>query len=161
MATHSSILAWRIPWTEEPGRLQSMGSQRVGHDWATSLHFTSNFFRRLWFTSDQSNSLRSQWLKGHISYSTIVPSLGYNWHGPNIDQMEAGLQKRPQPCFNMPLSHIITGIWLLMRMTSPQNITKTRTLVSGSASIEPEQKIKFTEFKSCVKYNRLDRKFQS
>ena len=32
MATHSSILAWRIPWTEEPGRLQSMGSHRVGHD---------------------------------------------------------------------------------------------------------------------------------
>ena len=36
MATHSSTLAWKIPWTEEPGRLQSMGSQRVGHDWATS-----------------------------------------------------------------------------------------------------------------------------
>ena len=36
MATHSSILAWRIPWTEQPSRLQSMGSQRVGHDWATS-----------------------------------------------------------------------------------------------------------------------------
>ena len=32
MATHSSILAWRIPWTKEPGRLQSMGSHRVGHD---------------------------------------------------------------------------------------------------------------------------------
>ena len=32
MATHSSILAWRIPWTEKPGGLQSMGSQRVGHD---------------------------------------------------------------------------------------------------------------------------------
>ena len=40
MATHSSILAWKILWTDEPGRLQSMGSQRVGHDWATSLHFT-------------------------------------------------------------------------------------------------------------------------
>ena len=40
MATHSSILAWTIPWMEKPGRLQSMGSQRVGHDWATSLHFT-------------------------------------------------------------------------------------------------------------------------
>ena len=38
MVTHSSILAWRIPWTEESGGLQSMGSQRVGHDWATSLH---------------------------------------------------------------------------------------------------------------------------
>ena len=32
MATHSSTLAWKIPWTDEPGRLQSMGSQRVGHD---------------------------------------------------------------------------------------------------------------------------------
>ena len=32
MATHSSILAWKIPWTEDPGRLQSMGSERIGHD---------------------------------------------------------------------------------------------------------------------------------
>ena len=39
MATHSSISAWRIPWMEEPDRLQSMGSQSVGHDWATSLSF--------------------------------------------------------------------------------------------------------------------------
>ena len=37
MATHSSTLAWKIPWTEEPGGLQSMGSQRVRHDRATSL----------------------------------------------------------------------------------------------------------------------------
>ena len=37
MATHSSTLAWKIPWMEDPGRLQPMGSQRVGHDWATSL----------------------------------------------------------------------------------------------------------------------------
>ena len=37
MATHSSIFAWRIPWTEEPGGLQSTGLQRVGYDWATSL----------------------------------------------------------------------------------------------------------------------------
>ena len=37
MATHSSILVWKIPWMEEPGRLRSMGSQRVGHDWTTSL----------------------------------------------------------------------------------------------------------------------------
>ena len=36
MATHSSILAWRIPWTEKPGEPQSMGSQRVRHDWATN-----------------------------------------------------------------------------------------------------------------------------
>ena len=40
MATHSNILAWRTPWTEEPGRLQSMGLQRVRHDWVTSLTLT-------------------------------------------------------------------------------------------------------------------------
>ena len=42
-------LAWKIPWTEEPGRLQSMGSRRVGHDWATSLSlFTFMHWRRKW-----------------------------------------------------------------------------------------------------------------
>ena len=49
MAPHSSTLAWKIPWTEEPGRLQSMGSLRVGHDWATSLpFFTFLHWRRKW-----------------------------------------------------------------------------------------------------------------
>ena len=42
MAIHSSILTWRIPWTEEPGGLQSVGSQRVGHNWATNT-FTFHF----------------------------------------------------------------------------------------------------------------------
>ena len=45
MATHSSILAWRIPWTEKPGGLQSMGSQRVGHDWATNTSLFRLFSR--------------------------------------------------------------------------------------------------------------------
>ena len=49
MATHSSILAWKIPWTEEPGRLQSLGSHRVGHDWVTSLSlFTFMHWRGKW-----------------------------------------------------------------------------------------------------------------
>ena len=39
MAIHSSTIAWKVPWTEEPGRVKSMGSQRVRHDWATSLSF--------------------------------------------------------------------------------------------------------------------------
>ena len=61
MATHSSILAWRIPWTEEPGRLQSTGLQRVGHDWVT---FTYLFTSRSWglgfqhtFSGDAADSL--------------------------------------------------------------------------------------------------------
>ena len=49
MAPHSSTLAWKIPWTEEPGRLQTMGSWRVGHDWATSLLlFAFMHWRRTW-----------------------------------------------------------------------------------------------------------------
>ena len=49
MATHSSTLAWKIPWTEEPGRLQSMGSLGVRHDWATSLSlFAFMHWRRKW-----------------------------------------------------------------------------------------------------------------
>ena len=49
MATHSSTLTWKIPCTEEPGRLQSMGLLRVGHDWATSLSlFTFTHWRRQW-----------------------------------------------------------------------------------------------------------------
>ena len=66
MATHSSILGWRIPWTEEPGGLQSMGSQRVGHNWSglscTEARMTShssvyqNFFRytRYWCSKARS-----------------------------------------------------------------------------------------------------------
>ena len=53
MATHSSILAWEIPWIEKPGRLQSMGSQRVGYDFATKqqqivlrMKCTANIYRR-------------------------------------------------------------------------------------------------------------------
>ena len=49
MAPHSSTLAWKIPWTEEPGRLKTMGSWRVGQDWATSLSlFTFMHWRRKW-----------------------------------------------------------------------------------------------------------------
>ena len=49
MAPHSSTHAWKIPWTEGPGGLQSMGSLRVGHDWTTSLSvFTSMDWRRKW-----------------------------------------------------------------------------------------------------------------
>ena len=49
LAPHSSTLAWKIPWTEEPGGLKSMGSLRVGHDWVTSLSlFTFIHWKRKW-----------------------------------------------------------------------------------------------------------------
>ena len=80
MAPHSSTLAWKIPWTEEPGGLQSMGSQRVGHDWATSLSFfTFMHWRRKWqptpvFLSGESQgrgSLVGCRLWGHTKSDTI------------------------------------------------------------------------------------------
>ena len=49
MATHSNIIAWRIPWTEEPGRLQSMGSQRVRHDWS---NWACTFSISSWFSRE-------------------------------------------------------------------------------------------------------------
>ena len=60
MAIHSSTLAWKIPWMEEPDRLQSMGSQRVGYDWATSLHF--------------------HWLTDHYILWCIWWYMVYFWH---------------------------------------------------------------------------------
>ena len=66
MATHSSTLAWKIPWAEEPGRLQSMGSRRVRHDWAISL-FTFMHWRRKWqpipvFLPGESQGRGGAWL---------------------------------------------------------------------------------------------------
>ena len=56
-ASHSGILVWRIPWTEKPGRLQSTSSQRVGHNWATSLYYTI-LCRQRWRSSIQSAKTR-------------------------------------------------------------------------------------------------------
>ena len=47
MATHSNILAWRIPWTEDPGGLQSMGSQRVAHNWLANTFTLSIYLYRI------------------------------------------------------------------------------------------------------------------
>ena len=72
MITHSSILAWRIPWIQEPGRLQSMTSHRVGHDWVTntfafifdflwSIIFTFSFEILIWALSLVSLDESSKW----------------------------------------------------------------------------------------------------
>ena len=76
MLLHSSTLAWKIPWTEEPGRLQTMGLKRVGHDWATSLSlFTFMHWRRKWqptpvFLPGESQGQRSCRLWGHTESDT-------------------------------------------------------------------------------------------
>ena len=64
MATHSNILAWKIPWTEKPGRLQSMGLQRVGHDRVTSHILHWNEKGRLLGPAGWKGRPCSDWLRG-------------------------------------------------------------------------------------------------
>ena len=73
MATHSNILAWRIPWMEALGRLQSMGSQRVGHNWVPSLHFFTSFLRRysikyiwMWELDHKVGWVQKNWCFWHV-----------------------------------------------------------------------------------------------
>ena len=84
MAPHSST--WKIPWTEEPGRLQSMGSLRVGHDWVTSLSlFTFMHWRRKW----QTHSSVLAWRIPGTGEPGGLPSLGSHRVGHNWSDLAA------------------------------------------------------------------------
>ena len=74
MATHSSVLAWRIPWTEEPGGLQSTGPQRVGHDWVTD---TFTFHKRINGEKGESGGRKRQELR--CSARVPLPLLAASW----------------------------------------------------------------------------------
>ena len=75
MAPHSSTLPWKIPWMEEPGRLRSMGSLRVRHDWVTTLSlFTFMHWRRKW----QPHSSVLAWRIPRMGEPGGLPSMG--WH---------------------------------------------------------------------------------
>ena len=70
MTTHPNILAWRIPWTEEPGGLQSMGLQRVGLDWVTN---TSTFFLSRQYMVADSNGTKRDFPGGPVA-KTMLPT---------------------------------------------------------------------------------------
>ena len=101
MAPHSSTPAWKIPWTEEPGRLQSMGSLRVGHDWATSLSLSLKYFLLLkwvklnldFITFSPNNFLLSHscfWLQGFIYSLTITQGTKSKRKGTQIKLFREG-----------------------------------------------------------------------
>ena len=80
MAPHSSTLAWKIPWMEEPGRLQSLGSQRVRHDWATSLSLFPGLGRSP--GEGNGNPLQSSCLEnpmGRGAWWATVPGVAKSW----------------------------------------------------------------------------------
>ena len=107
MAPHSGTLAWKIPLTAEPGRLQSMGSLRVGHDWATSLSlFTFTHWRRKWQPSSSSRVTWKQTLRwglqvgsftGENSQKAAYKALREAGRGRDRAWKVMRLQWRPQP----------------------------------------------------------------
>ena len=83
IATHSNILAWRIPWTENPGRLQSMGSQRVGHKWATNTYIHKHTHRS---SSISGFPFVSYLFSQAIEGSRFLPSsVSWGWHLDSIN----------------------------------------------------------------------------
>jgi len=101
---HSSTLAWEIPWTEEPGRLQSMGSLRVGHDWATSLLlFTFLHWRRKWQPTPVFLPGESQG-QGSLVGCRLMGShrVGHNWSdlaaAANCEKPLAQMFQKAQKC---------------------------------------------------------------
>ena len=79
MAPHSSTLAWKIPWVEEPGRLQSMGLLGVGHDWVTSFTFHFHALEKEMATHSSVLAWRIPWM----GEPSGLPSLGSHRVGHN------------------------------------------------------------------------------
>ena len=90
MATHSSTLAWKIPWMEEPGKQQSMGSLRIRHDWATSPSlFTFMHWRRKWQPTPVFLPGESQGRQSLVGCPMGSHRIGHDW----IDLAAAHLAK--------------------------------------------------------------------
>jgi len=110
MAPHSSTLAWKIPWTEEPGRLQSMGSIRVGHDWVTSLSLFTFHFHAL----EKEMAIHSSVLAWRIPGTEEtggLPSMGSHRVGHDWSDLAAqGLNK----AIKQETHFKVLKIWLLL-----------------------------------------------
>ena len=102
MAPHSSTLAWKIPWTEEPGRLQSMGSHRVGHDWSdlAKKMFVTAFLPRSkhllisWLPSTSTVIWEPKKIKS-VTSSTFSPSICMN---PSVNSIQFSSVQFTQSC---------------------------------------------------------------
>ena len=99
------ILAWRIPWREEPGRLQSMGSQRVGHEWATSLTLLSLWDGMAYFLS--SCQIQIFELSDLLAQELVERTVSMLTH--SVSELQSCSKKKPNRCVRMKvksLSHV-------------------------------------------------------
>ena len=127
MVIHSSILAWRIPWTKEPGKLQSIGSQRVGHNWAT-FTFTWADGRKL----GSAGSLSRPTSASHLSNgpSDGASTWGTETRQPRVHSLSRGWDGAPAELFPVLLIQFSTGgsnrpaIWIDLGIHSREWITQ-------------------------------------
>ena len=114
MAPHSSTLAWKIPWMEEPGRLQSMGSLRVGHDWATSLAlFTFMHWRRKWQPTSVFLPGESQGRGSLVGCQKSMGShrVGHDWSDLAAAAAAAGFHLFWEACTSISSFCLALSIW--------------------------------------------------
>ena len=121
MAPHSSTLAWKIPWTEEPGGLQSMGLRRVGHDWTSSLSLlTFMHWGRKWQPTPVFLPGESQGWGSLVGCHLWGRRVGHNWS--DLAATAAHLQKSqafgPSPKIQLSQSHQYFAKLMLQRQNS-------------------------------------------
>ena len=115
---YSSTLAWKIPWMEEPGRLQSMGSLRVRHDWATSLSFfTFMHWRRKWQPTPVFLPGESQERQSLVGCRL--------WSRTESDTTEATWQQQQQPD-NRKLIFFSCALWTLIELITRKTWMKKK-----------------------------------
>ena len=153
MTPHSSTLVWKIPWTEEPGGLQSMGSLRVGHDWATSLSlFSFMHWRRKWqptpvFLPGESQGWRSLVgcrLWGRTESDTTAAAAGFitghnytipgslMWFTFDLSKWKfAGSWGLPGPTLEKRQMAKFTSIYLLWALVPPGFLTQKGDFISS------------------------------
>ena len=118
MATHSSILTWRISWTEKPSGLQSMGLQRVIHDWTTNtstLHFFTSFFHFSWIFPSHNKPTKISFILKTKSFEFMFPFQAIAWF-----------------LFSFSTQHLERGLLYLLSLTPHLSFSPALTLVSAS-----------------------------
>ena len=111
---HSSTLAWKIPWKVEPGRLQSMGSQRVGHDWLTSLSlFPFTHWRRKWWPTPVFLPRESQGRWSLVGFRLWGRRVGHDWSDLAAAAADLTWVKK----VNLPAMNYINNLSFLIRYT--------------------------------------------
>ena len=150
MAPHSSTIAQKIPWMEEPGRLQSMGSLRVGHDWATSLSlFTFMHWRRKWQPTPMFLPGESQ---GRGSLVGCSP-----WGRTEPDTTEATQQQQQQGSLmeKAMAPHSSTLAWRIPWMEKPGGLQSVGSHRAGHDWATQQQTKAALFFLSHLFYKRL------